>query len=154
MRMSERIVFWGDQDDISELLAQVQVAALISRHEGFGLSLVEAMSAGLPVIASDTGGIAEVVVHGKTGLLVPPENEARLAEAIELLVVDPLRRKAMGNAGLARYRAKFSASRMIERTLRVYEAAMDSSCDRPAVDCCSACRFPQACEPQLAILGD
>jgi len=71
-------------------------------------------------VASDTGGIPEVVVHGETGLLVPPRNSGELAAAITKLLKDPARRDRMGQAGLARVKRIFSADQMVEKTLAVY----------------------------------
>lgn len=151
-RLDRRVVFWGDRADVPELLAKVQIGALISAHEGFGLSLLECMRAGLPVVASNAGGTAEIVVDGKTGILVPPGDEIRLAEALDRLVADPEMRHAMGNAGLARHRAKFSLHAMVEQTFRVYHAILTSSHQTSALGC-SVCTFPRLCNPK-AISGD
>jgi glycosyltransferase involved in cell wall biosynthesis len=141
----DRIVFWGDRGNVPELLAQAQIAALISQHEGFGLSLIEAMSVGLPVIATKVGGMREIVRHGATGLLVPPNREMALAGAIERLVGDAEERKRMGTAGLARFRSLFGASQMIDRTFRVYEAALGTTGGTLDL-ACAHCAFPRACQ--------
>ena len=125
----DRMTFWGDRSDVTELLSRAQVGALISSQEGFGLSLIEAMSLGLPVIASACGGMREIVRHGQTGLLVAPGDESQLAAALERLVSDPQARKRMGEAGLAHFRANFTAHAMIERTFHVYETLLGGMCD-------------------------
>jgi glycosyltransferase involved in cell wall biosynthesis len=150
---ADRILFWGDRADVPELLAQAQIAALISANEGFGLSLIEAMSLGMPVIASDAGAMGEIVAHRNTGLLVPPGDEAQLAAALEKLIADPIERKRMGCAGLARYRAKFSVDRMLAQTFGVYEAVCGSAEIRKP-DVCSRCRYPAPCVPTAEALGD
>ena len=149
--VGQRIVLWGDRDDVPELLAQVQIGALLSVHEGFGLSLIEAMSLGLPVIASDCGGMREIVRHGHTGLLVPSNNETELTTAIDKLVVNPGMRKQMGTAGLARFRANFTAEAMVQRTLHVYESLLAREAQAVA---CSVDACPHACQRQFASSGD
>lgn len=122
--MRDRITFWGDRNDVIELLARAQVGALISSQEGFGLSLIEAMSLGLPVIASACGGMREIVCDGQNGLLVAAGDESQLAAALEQLVSDPQLRKRMGEAGLACFRENFTARAMVERTFHVYESLL------------------------------
>lgn len=121
---AQKITFWGDRDDVPELLARSQVGALISAHEGFGLSLIEAMSVGLPVLASDCGGMSEIVRPGRSGLLVPPHDEVALTKALDELIANPLRRKRMGERGLADYHARFTADDMVQQTFRVYESVL------------------------------
>ncbi len=125
----DRMTFWGDRSDVIELLSRAQVGALISSQEGFGLSLIEAMSLGLPVIASACGGMREIVCHGQTGLLVAPGDESQLVAALEQLVSDPQARKRMGEAGLAHFRTNFTAHAMVERTFHVYEALISGAGD-------------------------
>jgi glycosyltransferase involved in cell wall biosynthesis len=84
------------------------------------ISILEAMRAGLPVIASDVGGISELVIHGETGLLVPPFLVAPMARALADLLVNQGRRLRLGRAGRARYEMQFSLDRMIEQTRAVY----------------------------------
>ena len=82
-----------------------------SLFEGLGTSLLDAMALSKPTVASDTGGIPEVVSHGETGLLVPPRDRRELAAAISTLLKDPERRERMGRAGLERVKRLFSAER-------------------------------------------
>jgi glycosyltransferase involved in cell wall biosynthesis len=116
-------VFAGFRRDVAECLAAADVAVLPSRHEGLGVAALEAMAAGLPVIASRTGGLAEVVVDGESGLLVPPEGAAALAAALDRLACDAGARARMGAAGLARVRARYGAETMAEQTLACYGRA-------------------------------
>ena len=81
----------------------------------------EAMRAGLPVIATDVGGVSEVVVHGVTGLLVPPNDVNALQSAMQQLLDNPAERQRLGEAGRARYEAGFSVDVMAEKTISQYE---------------------------------
>jgi glycosyltransferase involved in cell wall biosynthesis len=94
-----------------------------ARWEGFGLVLLEAMRAGLPIVATRVGAIPEVVRDGVTGLLVPPDDPAALAQAIARLCADAGAAARMGSAGFERLREEFSPGRMAAETLAVYEAA-------------------------------
>jgi glycosyltransferase involved in cell wall biosynthesis len=88
---------------------------LPSHMEGMPNALIEAMAAGRPTVATDAGGNAEVVADGETGLIVPPRNPARLADAILTLLKDPERAEAMGRAGRGRYEAHFTVPVMVAR---------------------------------------
>ena len=85
------------------------------------MAVLEAMAAGLPVVATAVGGTPEVVVDGVTGLLVPPRDPHALAEAILRLLRDPDLRKRMGGAGRERVAAHFSVEQMVQRTEKLYE---------------------------------
>jgi glycosyltransferase involved in cell wall biosynthesis len=89
--------------------------------EGLGTSLLDAMAAAKPIVATATGGIPEVVVDGVTGILVPPRDDASMAAAIVQLLKDAALRQQMGYAGLARARDLFSSERMLKETLKVYK---------------------------------
>ena len=91
-----------------------------SRKEGFPFSLLEAGLAGLPVVATRTGGVPEVIKDGLTGALVPPENTAALAETVALFAKDALLRKRLGNALRRRVEEVFSEEMMIRGTVRAY----------------------------------
>jgi glycosyltransferase involved in cell wall biosynthesis len=98
------------------------VFVMSSLWEGFGLVFLEAMSAGVPVLATRVSGVPEVVVDGETGILVPPREERPLAEAMLRLARDPELRAALGRAGRARVRARFGLDRMVDETLEVYRS--------------------------------
>ncbi len=86
--LETRVRFLGQREDIPDLLACCDVFVLPSLYEGLPLSVLEAMAAGKPVVATRIGGTAEAVVHGVTGMLVPPENPRELAAAIRTLLAD------------------------------------------------------------------
>ncbi len=111
----------GHRTDARMLLDAADVFVLPSRQEGMPLAALEAMDAGLPLVATDVIGTAEVVAHGETGTLVPPQDPPSLAEALAELLADPDLRQRYARAGHRRYVERFTAQRMAEDTLRVYE---------------------------------
>jgi glycosyltransferase involved in cell wall biosynthesis len=111
----------GFRPDILSLLGGLDLFVMSSLTEGLGTSILDAMAAGKAVVGTRAGGIPEAVEDGVTGLLVPPGHAAPLADAIITLVGDPARRQAMGQAGLARVRERFTVDRMVDATLGVYE---------------------------------
>jgi glycosyltransferase involved in cell wall biosynthesis len=92
---------------------------LPSLNEGMGRVLVEAMAMGKPVIASDAGGISDVVIHGKNGLLVPAADPVALSSEIQSLMNDPEKRKQMGHVG-KRTAVRYSADSMVRKIDRLY----------------------------------
>jgi glycosyltransferase involved in cell wall biosynthesis len=112
--------FLGRRDDVPELLAVASLVVLPSLAESFGFVLVEAMSVGVPVVASATGGVPEVVEDGGNGLLVPPGQALPLAEAILALLRNPDRRRSLGEAGRARAR-QFTAQAMVRGYEKIYD---------------------------------
>lgn len=116
----DRIHFSGACRDIPERLATAQVFVLTSNWEGFPLTVLEAMRAGLPVIASDVGGVSEAVKDGVTGFLVPRGELEALVDRLRVLLREPALRERMGRQGRNRYQVEFTFDRMFERTLSVY----------------------------------
>ena len=102
-------------------LERADVFAHSSRWEGFGIVLLEAMLAGLPVAATRVSAVPEIVVDGETGVLSEAGDAAALAASLEALLADPARARALGDAGLARARSEFSVSRMADATVSLYE---------------------------------
>ena len=93
------------------------------RWEGFGLALLEAMLASLPIVATEVSSIPEIVVDGETGLLVPPDDPAALAAAIARVLDDE---RGYGVAGRERAHAEFSVARMADRTVELYRAVVST----------------------------
>jgi glycosyltransferase involved in cell wall biosynthesis len=118
--LDKHVFLPGFRADILSFIKSFDVFVMSSLFEGLGTSLLDAMALSKPTVASDTGGIPEVVSHGETGLLVPPRDAKALAAAITKLLKDPDRRERMGRAGLERVKRLFTAEQMVEKTLGVY----------------------------------
>jgi glycosyltransferase involved in cell wall biosynthesis len=115
----------GERDDVPALLAQGDLFVLSTLSEGMPIAVLEAMAAGLPVVASAVGGIPEIVVDGETGLLVPPGNDpAPLAAAIRELLGDPERRRRMGEAGRRRVEERHDVARFRQEHLAFYDSLL------------------------------
>ena len=119
--LGERVHLVGHQNNVSDWLAALDVFTLTSDWEGMSNAVLEAMSAGLPVVATAVGGTPEVVVDGITGLLVPPRAPDALAQAITRLLRTPALRRKMGQAGRERVERHFSVERMVQETEALYE---------------------------------
>lgn len=119
--LENRVRFAGACTDVAKRLAKAQVFVLISNYEGLPLSILEAMRAGLPVIASKVGGVAEAVVDGETGFLAPRGDAQALRIRLAQLIGDSQLRMQMGLAGRTRYETYFTLEQMLEKTLAVYE---------------------------------
>jgi len=123
--VEDRIVFRGllSRDEVVRAYASAEVFVLPSLFEPFGIVLLEAMAAGLPIVASKVGGIVDVVEDGKTGLLVPPRNPEALADALERLLSNPTMLDEMGDEGRMRAPA-YSWDQLSPRILDVYREAI------------------------------
>ncbi|MEX0749805.1 MAG: glycosyltransferase family 4 protein [Dehalococcoidia bacterium] len=123
LRLGDRVELLGDvpHEDVPAVLQRLDVFALPSTWEGFGVSAVEASAMQLPIVASDIHGIPDVVVDGQTGLLVPPANAAPIAGAIEELARDAPLRQRMGEAGRAFVEANYRWSDNAALMERLYE---------------------------------
>lgn len=121
--LEDHVSLLGARSDVPELLSASDVFCQPSYEEGLGLAVIEAMAAGLPVVATRVGGLPEVVRENETGLLVPPRDPPALARALEALLFDPVRARAFGEAGRARAQAHFTEAAMIAATRAVYDAA-------------------------------
>ncbi|HWM10364.1 MAG TPA: glycosyltransferase family 4 protein [Solirubrobacteraceae bacterium] len=110
----------GERNDVPHLLANADVFALSSRSEGAPLSILEAMAAGLPVVASAVGGVPEIVADGTTGLLVPRDDAPALAAALEALLADAALRRRLGAAGRERVRERFDLAELRRAHLELY----------------------------------
>jgi glycosyltransferase involved in cell wall biosynthesis len=120
--IAAKVSFAGMCNDVASRLSEADIFVLISRYEGFPISILEAMRAGLPVVASDVGGVSEAVIEGRTGFLVPRGDDETLQMRLrELLSNKPLRQE-MGREGRLRYKEMFTLEHMIAATTHVYES--------------------------------
>ena len=122
LNIADRILWLGLVPNPASLLQASDLFLLTTVGEAFGLVLAEAMACGVPVVATRSGGIVEVIDDGTTGLLVSPLDPAALADALEQLAGDPARRHAMGVAGRQRVLMNFTVEAAVENTIRVYES--------------------------------
>ncbi|MBT8365263.1 MAG: glycosyltransferase, partial [Deltaproteobacteria bacterium] len=120
-----RVHFLGWRNDIDEIMPIFDMLVLPSLNEGMGRVLVEAMAAGKPVVASNTGGIPDLVKHGHNGLLVPPGNERALAASIGQLIDNPEKAKLMGQRGQVLC-DQFSLEAMVEKIDNLYQELLKS----------------------------
>ena len=125
--LSERVELLGARADIPELLGRSDVFVLSSRSEGFPVSILEAMAAGLPVVATDVGGVAEAVEDGDTGLLVPSADFEALACALGRLLSDADLRRRLGAAGRARALRLFDLPRYRAAYVELYDRELHAS---------------------------
>ena len=119
--LTSRVKLLGFRNDISEILKQADIFALISHWEGLPLAILEGMRAGLPVVASDVGGVNETIIDGETGYLIPRQDSETLADRLQQLSKNPLLRQQMGQAGHQKYQAEFSFEQMYNQTLAIYQ---------------------------------
>jgi glycosyltransferase involved in cell wall biosynthesis len=127
--LSDRVIFSGLCNDVPARLACADIFVLVSNWEGLPLSILEAMRASLPVVASDVGGVAESVTDGVTGFLVPRGDKASLTQRLESLLLDAGLRQQMGRAGRFRYENEFSFGVMYERTHQLYRDVLAQKCE-------------------------
>ncbi len=127
----EQVRFLGFRADVPDLLSASDFFVLPSYSEGLPLSVLEAMSHGLPVIASEVGGVPEVLCSAQEGLLVPPRDPAALADALDTLLQNSELRRRMGVAGAARVKSAFSFDRMMNDYALLY-ARLNASLWKPS----------------------
>jgi len=124
--VSDIVIFLGWRKDIPQLLSAFDLYVCSSLKEGISISILEAMAASKPVIATNVGGNPEVVEDGKTGLLVPPKDPQKIAEAVSKLLDNENKQLEMGRAGLERVKEKFSISKTVREYKEVYLEVLHS----------------------------
>lgn len=122
--LAGRTSFLGFRRNVPEVLARSQAFVLTSHWEGLPRSILEAMRAGLPVVASDVGGVAEAVRDGSSGFLVARGDVADLRSRLRTLLADPALRRHMGDAGRRTWQSEFTFPRLVEETTAVYWEAL------------------------------
>jgi glycosyltransferase involved in cell wall biosynthesis len=126
LQLSNSVVLAGERNDVPQLLASSDVYASSSHREGLPLTVLEAMMAGLPVVATSVGDIPNVVTQD-TGVIVPPHQPAKLAAALEELLTNPEKRQAMGQAAQQRARNEYSVDAWMKKYLALYQDVLAAS---------------------------
>lgn len=125
MDLQDRINFLGERDDVPDLMDdKADIYVLASNWEGLPRSILEAMRSGLPVIASDVGGVKECVLDEKTGLVVPPGQDQVLMAALRKLISNRALQLEMGEAGRRHFETNFSFVSMATKTFAIYQAVL------------------------------
>lgn len=124
MGVSDKVIFTGFVEDVYSLMAELDLLVISSLWEGFGLTAIEAMVLGVPVVATEVGGLPEVVRHGETGLLAPPADAAALAKNIVWMLDHPRDAREMAAKGGDIVRSKFTAGEMARRTVNLYRKVL------------------------------
>lgn len=123
--VSGHVAFLGEQLQVGRLLSQADLFVLPSAQESFGLAALEALASGVPVVATNVGGLPEVVRHAETGWLVPVRDPTALAAAVLKLLDDEPRRAAMGRAARADALARFRPEPVVERVEVLYRELLE-----------------------------
>ena len=118
--LNHRVIFAGQQDNIPEILALLDIFVLPSVTEGLPLTILEAMAAGKPVVATRVGGVPEAILEGKTGLIVAPKDPEALAVALASLLGEKDRINRMGTYGQRYVQEKFTVEHMVQKTTDLY----------------------------------
>lgn len=119
LNLKDRVIFTGFRTDVVQFLKLFHIFSLTSIEEGLGTTILDAMANALPVVATDAGGISEMVDHEKGGFLASPKDTYQISKYLETLILNPKLRKKMGLYNLEKVK-KFSIENTIERTLQAY----------------------------------
>lgn len=136
--LERNVVFIGPRRDIGPLLRIFDLYVSPSVHDAMPMAILEAMAAGLPVVAAKVDGVPEVVLHGETGLLVPSRDGEAIADAVIELLKDPARAAAFGRAGRERILRKFTISNYLAELEATYKILMNSLLGSPSRSSASA----------------
>lgn len=120
--IKDKIRFMGQRTDISKMLAVMDLLVFPSHEESFGDTLIEAMAIGVPIIASNKGGVPDIIIDGECGVLIEPKNPVLLAEAIENLIDDETLLKKFSQKGFERVKEKFDIKKIIEQIETEYKS--------------------------------
>ncbi len=126
LNLRENVIFAGFRNDIANVMSAIDILAFPTLKESFGRSAIEAMTQRKPVVASNVGGVPEIVNHGKTGILVPSGDAEELADGLLELINDKEKTEYMGKEGLKVVRKKFDIKDMMNRIENVYKELLDN----------------------------
>ena len=132
--VADRVEFLGHVDDVPSLLSRADAFVLPSRSEAFPNAAIEAMAAGLPIVACAVGGLLDLIDHGRTGLLVPVDDAGAIASAIGQLAADPSHAARLGDTARNDVRRRFSFDRMVHAFETLYLTRLGQT----AVETCAA----------------
>jgi len=121
LELGERCIFTGLRSDVPQILPAFDLFVLPSLSEALGIAAIEALASGVPVVASRVGGVPEVVIHGETGLLVPPGDATQLAQAILYMAANPIEAKQWAERGQKRVRRMFDVNKLADAQARLYQ---------------------------------
>jgi glycosyltransferase involved in cell wall biosynthesis len=126
LKIQETVTFTGHVPyrEIARCHNMIDISVFTSTSEAFGVAAVEASACGNPVVASDVGGLPEIVEHGVTGFIVPPRDPRKTADAIEKLVLDSSLRACMGSAGRQRVKKLFNWDDSVSRMIEIYDSTL------------------------------
>lgn len=125
LEVNNKINFLGFRKDVKNLLSQADIFVLTSNYEGLPITILEAMRAKLPVVASDVGGVVEQVKDGQTGFTIQGKDINKLTKSLNALISDKELREEMGTNGYELFREQFTFEGMYQKTLGVYEKAIE-----------------------------
>lgn len=125
--LEAHILFLGNRNDVPTLLAASDYFVLPSLWEGLPMALIEAMASGLPIVATEVSGTKQVMMHGETGLLIPPGDSTDLRDALMYLLSQPDRARAMGRAAQRHVAAAFGARKQADEHLALYRRSWNSA---------------------------
>ena len=131
--LSERVEFLGNRNDVSRLLLDSDLFILLSDWEGLPLSILEAMRSGLPIIASDVGGVNEVVLDSVNGYLIPKNAEDELIQKVKHLLANPKLRYEMGKKGRRIFETNFTFNKMLDETDAYYEKILENKREKSSI---------------------
>ena len=120
LNLQSKVIFTGFREDVPEILNAMDIFVLPSLKEGFSRSIIEAMAAGKPVIATSVGGNSEADVDGVTGFIIPPNTPQSLAERMIELLDDRNKMQNMGKKGRKRVEENFTAENYVENIEKIY----------------------------------
>lgn len=120
LKREDRVLFLGMRNDVPEIVSCSDVFALPSINEGFGVALLEAMAVKCPIVATDVGGVPEVILDGVTGILVPPKDPAQLAKGILKLIKDPQLSARLAESGYQRLKTLFDIQNTVSKMELLY----------------------------------
>jgi len=120
LSLTDRVSFLGIRQDVGRIFSASEICVLSSTREGLGLSLIEAQRAGIPSVATDIGGIPEVIDDGVNGFLVESDNPEELAEKINFLLENDEKRKVMGQAAREKFLEKYELKKYVDKLILLY----------------------------------